>query len=107
LRPRPPSPSTRVRPARYSHLRDRITPGSIAVTAATVLIGAGIKSATLSVFLKQLEPSLEIAMFETLEDCALESSEAWSKAGTGHTGRSYFYLPYLTRLGVQELPSPA
>ena len=32
-------------------------------------------SATLGVFLKELEPSLEIAMFETLEDCALESSE--------------------------------
>ena len=23
-------------------------------------------------------------MFETLEDCALESSEAWNNAGTGH-----------------------
>jgi malate dehydrogenase (quinone) len=49
-----------------------------------VLIGAGIMSATLGVLLKELEPSLEIAMFETLEDCALESSEAWNNAGTGH-----------------------
>jgi malate dehydrogenase (quinone) len=49
-----------------------------------VLIGAGIMSATLGVFLKELEPSLEIAMFETLADCALESSEAWNNAGTGH-----------------------
>lgn len=49
-----------------------------------VLIGAGIMSATLGVFLKELEPSLEIAMFETLDDCALESSEAWNNAGTGH-----------------------
>jgi malate dehydrogenase (quinone) len=49
-----------------------------------VLIGAGIMSATLGVFLKELEPSLEVAMFETLEDCALESSEAWNNAGTGH-----------------------
>ena len=32
-----------------------------------VLIGAGIMSATLGVFLKELEPSLNIAMFETLE----------------------------------------
>src|SRR6202047_682812 len=49
-----------------------------------VLIGAGIMSSTLGVFLKELEPSLTVAMFETLEDCALESSEAWNNAGTGH-----------------------
>jgi malate dehydrogenase (quinone) len=49
-----------------------------------VLIGAGIMSSTVGVFLKELEPSFSIAMFETLEDCALESSEAWNNAGTGH-----------------------
>jgi malate dehydrogenase (quinone) len=49
-----------------------------------VLIGAGIMSATTGVFLKELEPSLSIAMFETLEDCGLESSDAWNNAGTGH-----------------------
>ena len=49
-----------------------------------VLIGAGIMSATVGVFLKELEPSLSIAMFETLQDAALESSEAWNNAGTGH-----------------------
>src|SRR5580698_4154346 len=49
-----------------------------------VLIGAGVMSATLGVFLKELEPSLTIAMFETLEHCGLESSEAWNNAGTGH-----------------------
>src|SRR5258708_15628616 len=49
-----------------------------------VLIGAGIMSSTLGVFLKELEPSLTIAMFEILEDCGLESSEAWNNAGTGH-----------------------
>jgi malate dehydrogenase (quinone) len=49
-----------------------------------VLIGAGIMSSTLGVFLKELEPSLTIAVFETLEDCGLESSEAWNNAGTGH-----------------------
>jgi malate dehydrogenase (quinone) len=41
-------------------------------------------SSTLGVFLKELEPSLSIVMFETLEDCAHESSEAWNNAGTGH-----------------------
>jgi malate dehydrogenase (quinone) len=49
-----------------------------------VLIGAGIMSATLGTFLKELEPSLNIAMLETLHDCAQESSEGWNNAGTGH-----------------------
>ena len=49
-----------------------------------VLIGAGIMSATLGTVLKELEPSLTITMFETLEDCGLESSQAWNNAGTGH-----------------------
>jgi malate dehydrogenase (quinone) len=49
-----------------------------------ILIGAGIMSATLGVFLKELAPSMTIAMFETLEDAGLESSEAWNNAGTGH-----------------------
>jgi malate dehydrogenase (quinone) len=49
-----------------------------------VLIGAGIMSATLGTFLKALEPSLTFAMFETLHDCAQESSDGWNNAGTGH-----------------------
>src|ERR1700728_3279709 len=49
-----------------------------------VLIGAGVMSSTLGVFLKELEPSLTIDIFETLENCGLESSEAWNNAGTGH-----------------------
>lgn len=53
-------------------------------TPDVVLIGAGIMSATLGTFLKELEPSLHIAMFESLADCAQESSQAWNNAGTGH-----------------------
>lgn len=53
-------------------------------TPDIVLIGAGIMSATLGTVLKELEPSLSIAMFETLADCAQESSQAWNNAGTGH-----------------------
>jgi malate dehydrogenase (quinone) len=49
-----------------------------------VLVGAGIMSATLGTLLKELEPSLEITMFETLWDCGQESSHAWNNAGTGH-----------------------
>ncbi len=49
-----------------------------------VLVGAGIMSATLGVLLKELEPSLNIEMFETLGGAAQESSDAWNNAGTGH-----------------------
>ena len=49
-----------------------------------VLIGAGMMSATLGTFLKTLDPSLDVALFEVLHDCALESSGSWNNAGTGH-----------------------
>jgi malate dehydrogenase (quinone) len=48
------------------------------------LIGAGIMSATVGTLLKALDPSLNAAVFERLEDCALESSHGWNNAGTGH-----------------------
>jgi len=53
-------------------------------TPDVALIGAGIMSATLGTLLKELEPALDVVMFETLDDCAQESSEAWNNAGTGH-----------------------
>jgi malate dehydrogenase (quinone) len=56
----------------------------VTTNADVVLIGAGIMSATLGTVLKELEPSLNIVMFETLADCAQESSHAWNNAGTGH-----------------------
>lgn len=49
-----------------------------------VLIGAGIMSATLGTFLKELDPALNITLFERLDDCAKESSYSWNNAGTGH-----------------------
>jgi malate dehydrogenase (quinone) len=49
-----------------------------------LLVGAGIMSATLAVILKELQPDLNIAVFETLENAAEESSNAWNNAGTGH-----------------------
>lgn len=54
-------------------------------TPDVVLIGAGIMSATLGTFLKELDPSLSIQLFERLEAPALESSDAWNNAGTGHS----------------------
>ena len=49
-----------------------------------ILIGAGIMSATLAVFLKELAPSLKIQLHEVLGSAAQESSNAWNNAGTGH-----------------------
>jgi malate dehydrogenase (quinone) len=56
-----------------------------------ILVGAGIMSATLGVLLKEVEPALSIAMFETLHDCAQESSNGWNNAGTGHAGNCELY----------------
>lgn len=59
-----------------------------------VLIGAGIMSATLGVLLKELNPSYNIQIFETLDEAALESSDAWNNAGTGHAANMEFnYTP--------------
>ena len=48
------------------------------------LIGGGIMSATLGALLLQLNPKLKISTFERLEEVALESSNPWNNAGTGH-----------------------
>ncbi len=48
------------------------------------LIGGGIMSATLGTLLQQLEPSWTIEIYERLGDVALESSNPWNNAGTGH-----------------------
>jgi malate dehydrogenase (quinone) len=48
------------------------------------LVGAGIMSATLAVILKELDPSLQIDIYEVLGSAAQESSNAWNNAGTGH-----------------------
>jgi malate dehydrogenase (quinone) len=49
-----------------------------------VLVGAGIMSATLAVFFKELDPDLKIQIHEVLGSAAQESSNAWNNAGTGH-----------------------
>lgn len=50
-----------------------------------VLIGGGIMSVTLATLLHELEPELDIAIFERLGRFAKESSSAWNNAGTGHS----------------------
>jgi malate dehydrogenase (quinone) len=49
-----------------------------------LLIGGGIMSATLGTLLHDLQPDWKIAVYERLSDVALESSNAWNNAGTGH-----------------------
>ncbi|WP_462254860.1 malate dehydrogenase (quinone) [Ferruginibacter sp.] len=62
--------------------------------AEVVLIGAGIMSATLAIFLKELMPDVSITIFERLNKPAEESSDAWNNAGTGHS--AFCELNYTT-----------
>ena len=50
-----------------------------------LLIGGGIMSATLGVWLNELEPGMSMEMIERLDGVALESSNGWNNAGTGHS----------------------
>ncbi len=60
--------------------------------ADVVLIGAGIMSATLGVLLQRLQPDWHFQIFERLDQIAVESSDAWNNAGTGHA--AYCELNY-------------
>ena len=57
-----------------------------------LLIGGGVMSATLGVLLKQLDSNIQITMIEKNEKVALESSDGWNNAGTGHA--AYCELNY-------------
>ena len=57
-----------------------------------LLVGAGAMSSTLGTLLKQLDPSLTIAMVERLDQVAQESTDALNNAGTGHA--AYCELNY-------------
>jgi malate dehydrogenase (quinone) len=50
-----------------------------------VLVWAGIMSATLATLLHELDPTLTIAIYEQLDQPALESSDARNNAGTWHS----------------------
>ncbi|MEN5315230.1 malate dehydrogenase (quinone) [Pseudomonas koreensis] len=50
-----------------------------------LLIGGGIMSTTLGVWINELEPSWSMEMVERLDGVALESSNGWNNAGTGHS----------------------
>ena len=50
-----------------------------------LLIGGGIMSATLGVWLNELQPDWSMEMVERLDGVAQESSNGWNNAGTGHS----------------------
>ena len=50
-----------------------------------LFIGGGIISATLGVYLAELEPGWKYELFERLDKVAEESSNGWNNAGTGHS----------------------
>jgi len=54
-------------------------------TVDVLLVGGGIMSTTLAVLLHELEPTWTIGMLERLDDVAMESSDGWNNAGTGHS----------------------
>ena len=50
-----------------------------------LLIGGGIMSASLGTMLEELQPGWKQIMVEKLDGVALESSNGWNNAGTGHS----------------------
>jgi len=61
-----------------------------------VMVGAGAMSATLATYLQELQPNWKIEVFERLDGVALESSNGWNNAGTGHSGFAELnYTPQL------------
>lgn len=50
-----------------------------------LLIGGGIMSSTLGVWLNELQPDWSMEMIERLDGVAEESSNGWNNAGTGHS----------------------
>lgn len=71
---------------------DGVTLKMTAKKVDVLLVGAGAMSSTLGTLLKQLDPSLTIAMVERLDQVAQESTDALNNAGTGHA--AYCELNY-------------
>jgi len=69
------------------------------------LIGGGIMSATLGVLVKLVSPKTKIVLFERLDQVAMESSNPWHNAGTGHA--ALCELNYMPDSKDGSLPDPA
>jgi malate dehydrogenase (quinone) len=68
------------------------------------LVGAGIMSATLVTYLKLVNPTKKVIVFERLDHVAGESSDAWNNAGTGHA--ALCELNYMPDSTDGSLPDP-
>ncbi|CAO4168847.1 malate dehydrogenase (quinone) [Methylorubrum aminovorans] len=67
-----------------------------------LLIGGGIMSATLGVWLREFEPDWSLEMVERLDGVALESSNGWNNAGTGHSALAELnYTPEDSKGNIQ------
>ena len=69
-----------------------------------VLIGGGIMSSTLGVWLNELEPGMSMEMVERLDGVALESSNGWNNAGTGHSALAELNYTPEDKNGKVEIP---
>jgi malate dehydrogenase (quinone) len=69
------------------------------------LVGGGIMSATLAAMLNYLNPKFKITAFERLDAVALESSNPWNNAGTGHA--ALCELNYMPDSKDGSLPDPS
>ncbi|SEN20599.1 malate dehydrogenase (quinone) [Pseudomonas sp. ok272] len=69
-----------------------------------LLIGGGIMSSTLGVWLNELEPGLSMEMVERLDGVALESSNGWNNAGTGHSALAELNYTPQDKNGNVEIP---
>ena len=65
------------------------------------LVGGGIMSATLGTLMHMVRPDATIAVFERLDAVALESSDPWNNAGTGHA--AFCELHYTPEKGNGEI----
>ena len=73
-----------------------------------LLIGGGIMSATLGVWLRELEPTWSMQMLERLDGVALESSNGWNNAGTGHSALAELnYTPEDDKGNIKMRINPA
>jgi malate dehydrogenase (quinone) len=66
-----------------------------------LIIGAGIMGATLASLLKEMDTHLRVDLVEALDSHALESSQAYNNAGTGHAG--YCELNYTPLLSNNKI----
>ncbi|MFZ1181331.1 MAG: malate dehydrogenase (quinone) [Herbaspirillum sp.] len=67
-----------------------------------VLVGGGIMSITLATYLQELQPDWCVELFEGLNGVAMESSNGWNNAGTGHSAFAELnYTPELPDRSIE------